>query len=45
MTGVLVVVLVWVAGVLVGSRWGVSLRHGIRRRRREKHSKKYSNRG
>ena len=42
MTGVLVVTLVWVVGVLVGSRWGVSLRRGVYRRGR-RHSKKYSN--
>ena len=44
MTGVLVVTLVWVVGVLVGSRWGVSLRRGMYRRGR-RHSKNHSNRG
>lgn len=43
MTGVLVVIALWVVGVLVGSRWGVSLRRGIYRRRR--YSKNHSNRG
>lgn len=43
MTGMLVFALVWVAAVLVGSRWGVTHRRGIYRRRR--YSKKHSNRG
>lgn len=43
MTGVLVVVALWAVGVLVGSRWGVSLRRGVYRRKNR--SKKYSNRG
>lgn len=43
MTGVLAIVALWAVGVLVGSRWGVSLRRGVYRRRNR--SKKYSNRG
>lgn len=43
MTGVLVVIALWAVGVLVGSRWGVSLRRGVYRRKNR--SKKYSNRG
>lgn len=43
MTGALVVIALWAVGVLVGSRWGVSLRRGVYRRKNR--SKKYSNRG
>lgn len=42
--GVVAVVAVWVAGVWLGSRWGVGLGRGIYRRARGRHSKKYSNR-
>lgn len=43
MLTLIAIVALWAVGVLVGSRWGVSLRRGVYRRRNR--SKKYSNRG